>query len=83
MAPDHLQVSRRKILLSPVAGGSDNRLVFPDHLFKVLDRLERNGILRFTEIDEGAGISAFLRQHHFDCSIAIERSRNAAGRLTA
>jgi len=70
--PDHLQVGSRKALFSPVAGRRDDRLVFPDHLFEVFDRLERDGVFRFAKIDEGAGVGAVLRKQHLHGSVRVQ-----------
>ncbi len=46
--------------------------MFADHLLEVLDRLQINRVFFFTEIDERAGVSAMLRNDHFDRSVWID-----------
>ncbi len=45
--------------------------MFPDHLFEIFDRLERDGVFRVAEIDEGPGVGALFRKHHLDRGVGI------------
>src|SRR5262249_7940209 len=65
VTPDHAQIGCGETLFTPVAGGSDDRLVLGDHFLELLDRFECDGILRFAEIDIGASVNAVFRQDYF------------------
>src|SRR3954447_7761214 len=69
--PDHFQVGGGKTLFSPVAGGRDDGLMFPDHFFEVLDRLERDRVFRFAEIDERARVGTVLWKEHLHGSVRV------------
>src|SRR6185295_15299727 len=44
--PNDVEIAGSKILFSPVARRNDDSLVFPYHLFEILDRFERHVVLR-------------------------------------
>src|SRR6476469_6026626 len=74
MPPDDVQVARRKTLFAPVTGRRDDGLVFADHVFEFLDRIERYFVFRVAEIHESAGVSAMLGKEDFDRSVGINRN---------
>ena len=63
MPRDDLEIARWETLLTPVAGGSDNGLMFPHHRLEILDRLEGDVVLGVAEIDEGASVFSI----HWNC----------------
>ncbi len=74
--PDDVEIVHREILFSPVARGSDNRLVFADHLLEIFYCFQTDVILRIPEIHKRAGISAVLRNDYFDGAIWIDVRSN-------
>src|SRR5215467_2619984 len=64
MPPDHVEIIHGEILLSPIARRSDDGLMFSHHVLKILDRLQGDIILSISEIHEGTGVTAVLRNSH-------------------
>src|SRR5213075_2930035 len=76
VAPDHVEISRRKTLLTPVTRRRDDRLMFPHHVFKFLDRLDRHFVFRVTEIHERTGVSTVLGKSDLNASILVWRNNS-------
>src|ERR1044072_1907497 len=74
MPPDQVEIPSRKALLTPVTRRRDDSLVFADHLFEVLDGIERHFVFRVAEIHERARVSAGGGKKDFDRSIRIRAS---------
>ena len=70
--PDNVEIVHGKILFSPVARRSDDRLVLAHHLLEILDRLQRDVVLRISEIHKRTRVSAVLGNHHLDGAIRID-----------
>ena len=75
MSPYQIQVSGRKILLSPVTRRRDDRLMFTDRVFEFFDRLESDVVLFATEIDERSGVGTVLWDDHFDRRVRVDFNR--------
>ena len=69
--PDHIQIPGRETLFSPVTRGSNDRLVFADHRFELLDHLEGHVVFRVSEIHERAGVSAVGREQDLHRCVEI------------
>src|SRR5713101_978893 len=70
--PNDIEICGREILLTPIARGGDNGLVFADHRLEIFNHFERDVVLLVAEIHKRAGVRAMRGDDDLNRTIWID-----------